>query len=128
MYGPLTAADASGRPMAASLAGGSPAGVLGVGGAGDGDVDASPVDPQPAALSALCNACGSALWWEDLARAFHCCECQAIPSRRMLRGLWRVVWANGGAAWARYRPQRWDPLGHLVAAECEAAAKDSEGF
>lgn len=97
-------------------------------------------DQQPRATPTPCFECGCPLAWEDLARACHCCECRPIPGRRMVRGLWRLAVAPlpsspdgtwplpSVACWARYRPTYWDPLGHLVSAECDAAAKESDGF
>lgn len=128
MHPPADAQDAAAASLAASSLA-EPAAA--------GNQPPQPADPQPPVPAMPCVHCGSPFWWQDLAGAFHCCQCLAIPSRRMLRGLWQVIWAvppghtRPRACWARWRPQHWNPFEHLEAAEREAAMREAskdEGF
>lgn len=102
-----------------------------------------PADPQPAHPPLPCHQCGSPIFWESLAGSFHCPECQPIPSRRMAKRAWRLLWWPIGGAdgepggqrvgkWAAFEPRYWQPFAHLEAAEraareVEAANEAKEG-
>lgn len=108
------------------------------GGAGGADEGLGPgmAGPEPPRQPpSPCPTCGCPFWWEDLGRELHCCQCVAIPSRRMAREAWQVVWLNDAAAWRVWEPRYWKPFAHLEAEEqqrraSEAAigARDAEGF
>lgn len=90
---------------------------------GDSRQPAASAATPPTALAAPCPDCGSPFFWEDLAGEVHCCECVAIPSRRMAKEAWEVRWqvqVAGGvrrAVWAIYQPVHWRPFAHLETSE-----------
>lgn len=82
--------------------------------------------PPPRDLPVPCPVCGCPFCWSDLAGGSHCCECVAIPSRRMAREAWQVVWVNGAAAWRAWEPRYWRPFAHLEAAEQQRQAGEAK--
>ena len=86
--------------------------------------------PPPKALPEPCPTCSCPFWWESLGGQVHCCQCVEIPSRRMVREAWQVLWdpAEGRAYWAAWEPVYFQPFAHLEKVETHAAAKSAEGF
>lgn len=99
--------------------------------AGMDDEPAAPATPPPDAAPEPCGACGSPFFWQDLGGQVHCRWCVEIPSRRMVRELWQVIWspADSTACWAVWHCDltRSDILAHLVA-EPAAPVDVPEGF
>lgn len=86
--------------------------------------------PLPPSQAAPCPKCGCPMFWEDVYRGLHCCDCEPIPSRRLASGeAWAVEWSPDGAYWVDWTPQHWNPFAHLEAAEAAAlAVRPAEDF
>ena len=111
---------------------------------GPDGIHRDPPSCPPVAAPAPCPTCGCVFWWQDIGDVqgdnLHCCECVAIPSRKMAKGSWAVVLevdppkfvgqplsVHSRAAWHEYSPVRWHPFAHLdaerIAAQVEADSK-----
>ncbi len=112
--------------------------------AAEGMAEISSSPPLPAASPATCSTCtdlaadcsgGSALFWQDLAGEVHCAACVKVPSRRMVKELWTVVWvaAEQRAGWAPWRPVHFRLFDHFEVGEAarqavEGSASGTENF
>lgn len=70
-----------------------------------------------------CWICLGTIFWEDIAGALHCAECEQIPVRAFASGgCWRVVQGLGDEPhrWEDYTPVGWQPFAHLEAGEQQA--------
>lgn len=84
---------------------------------------------QPTEPPAPCSKCGCCYHWQDLAKRLHCCQCQRIPAKRMLRQLWSVRSGEPNYWWP-WSPRYWQPFAELEREQQELAKAQaaSESF